>query len=112
MTPVRFPVYRGTAPTLRFTLNPLVPAGIAGWTTRFTARKKASDPDPLVLDLPGTVSDASACVIDVPISKAQTLILLAGTYDVSLMRTDAGFEDELSAGVMTVFLNVLDPKAA
>lgn len=111
MTPVRFPVYRGAAPTLRFTLSPVVPAGIAGWTTRFTARRKASDADPLALNLAGTVNDATLCIVDVPITKAQTLSLIAGNYDVTLMRTDAGAEDVLAAGIMTVLLDVLDAKA-
>lgn len=111
MTTVRFPVVRGAAPTLRFTLNPVVVGGIAGWTTRFTARRSASDPDPAVLSVAGVVTDATACIVDVPLTKAQTLTLVAGAYDVSLMRTDAGAEDDLALGVMTVLLNVLDPIA-
>jgi hypothetical protein len=111
MTPVRFTVYRGTAPTLRFTLAPVVSGGITGWTTKFTARKSVSDADPAPLSVSGTINDATACIVDVPLTRVQTLALVSGAYTVSLQRTNAGLEDMLAIGTMTVELNVLDPKA-
>lgn len=106
-----FIVWRGTAPTLRFTLNPVISAGIAGWTIKFTARKKASDPDPPVLSISAAIVDAVACIIDVPLTKGQTMGLIVRNYDVSLMRTDSGTEDMLATGIMTVKYDVLDAKA-
>lgn len=105
-----FEVWRGTAPTLRFTLNPVVATGITGWTIKFSARKRAADPDPLVLSIDGILVDTTLCIIDVPMTKAQTLSLTVRDYDVSLMRINPGGEDLLAIGTMTVKYDVLDPK--
>jgi hypothetical protein len=108
MTSVHFDVYRGTAPTLRFTLSPVVSGGIGGWTTQFSARRTAVDADPLILAVAGVVYDPTLCIIDVPLTKAQTLALAQRLYTVSLERTDAGAEDLLALGSMNVILNILN----
>ena len=73
-----------------------------------------TDPDPLVLDLDGTVADPGSVstpgVIEVTVTRANTLTLLKGVYEYGQNRIDAGVEDVLAKGPATVALNVRDPK--
>jgi len=113
-------VYRGTAPKLRFgpvkDINGAV-QNVNGWTTQLTVRKKDVTPDPPLLTKAGVVvGDGSGGYIDVSLTKAETLTLLAaggdGTdYAYSLERIDSGSEDLLTIGTLTSKLDIKNPKA-
>lgn len=101
-------LYRGTAPLLTFVRT--VNGSVAGWTVRFAVRVHATDPDPLVVDKPATITDVGSAstpgVFTVQLTKADTLALTPTTYAWSLERTDPGAEDLLAIGTMTVKLDV------
>jgi hypothetical protein len=103
-------IYRGTAPILRFTVDPdsiqdADPA--SGWTTSYVLRATAASPDPLDLQVSGAWN-ATDSTIDVAITRAQTLALAKGRYTGALFRTDTGAEDELSQDTVTVLEGIYD----
>jgi hypothetical protein len=101
-------IYRGTAPLLRFVMT--TNGSVAGWNIKLSARKHDVDPDPLVLDIVGTIESVGSAttpgIFNVALTKAQTLALQARTYAYSLERTDVGAEDLLSIGSLIVKLDV------
>lgn len=107
-----FTIWRGTAPTLVFTLTTVPDGGVAGWTTSFTMRLKDTSADPVYFQKAGSISDAALGVFHVALTKAETLALAVRGYQFSFERTDAGFEDLLSIGHVTVRYDVKNAPAA
>lgn len=103
-----FKLYRGTTALLRFVM--MTNGSVSGWTTRLSVRIHDTDPDPLVLDVAGSIEDQGSSstpgIFNVTITKAQTLTLVPRKYTYSLERVDAGVEDLLAIGTITVKLDV------
>jgi hypothetical protein len=106
--------YRGANWLLRFTVKSGTGAiqNVASWTTKLTLRKTATTPDPVTLQVSGAVvSDGSAGQIDVTVTKTQSLALQARDYVYSFERTNAGAEDVLTIGTITVAYDILTAKS-
>lgn len=98
-------VYKGSAPTLRFTMNPV--EDITGWNIQLTVKKKATDPDAdQILNIPASITDAAAGQFDVVLTH-DDLDLPARVYVYDVQRVDGGSEDVLSIGQFTVLQEVL-----
>lgn len=111
---VDFTIWRGTAPTLLF--GPVLDRNgevldVTGWTGKFVMREAETSPDPVALEADSAVvSPPANGYLQVPLSKTQTLALKAKTtYDFGFMRTNAGAEDLLTEGRVTVRFNILNP---
>jgi hypothetical protein len=98
----QFVIYSNTAPILRFTLP--APVNISGWTTKFYVKNHPGGT--LVLSKDGGTSSVPAAVtkgiFDVSLSASDTLGLGIKTYSWSFERLDAGFEDVLALGTLSV----------
>lgn len=109
-----FVLYRGSAPTLRFTMT--TNGSVATWTTKLTLRARADGPDPPALSKAGTIADVGSVstpgVFTVALTKAETLALEARRYAYSFEREDAGFEDVLTIGVGDVRYDIKNAKAS
>lgn len=106
----RFTIYRGSAPILRFAVDPAtVPSGdpVSGWTTKYTMRKSPSQADPYDVQASGSWNSTTS-TIDVALTRAQTLDLVAGNYIGALFRTNSGSEDELSQDAVVVAQGIYD----
>lgn len=112
----KFKIYRGTAPTLRWTVKTAAGAivDLTGWTARWTARKMADSPDPPMLSEEATgfggAVPGGTGIFEVKLSKAKTLLLSAGEYATSLERTNEGSEDLLARDDMTVEFDILNAR--
>lgn len=87
---------KGEAVRINHVLDPIVPAGIAGWTIRIGVKATFADTVFLV-DQVLTVTDAAACTSTTTIPHASTNIA-AGTYYFDIWRIDSGNETPLTAG--------------
>lgn len=104
-------IYRGTAPILRFTVDPdTIPSAdpASGWATSYTIRSTPTAADPWALRVSGAWN-ATTSTIDVALTRAQTIALAAGGYVGALFRTNSGSEDELSRDTLTVYEGIYDP---
>lgn len=97
-------LYRGTDASFVFTAPSPPPGGIAGWTTLLTLKSQSGG----VTTANGTVTDATAGVLTFPLARAATLGLPGGLYSFEVARTDAGANDELANGYITVSATVRD----
>jgi len=108
METVNFTLVRGTAPRLRFRLT--TPEDVSSWTTTFEVRTTpAIDGTPTyshdgVIANPDEVPQSSTLgVFDVPVSATDSKTFTTGrSYYFLFRRTNPGFEDILTRGVMTV----------
>ena len=107
-----FTLYRGTAPTLK--IGPIkdetgAVVNVSGWTTQFSARLTDVTADPLFFSKAGAVfGDGSAGYITVALTKANTLTFAKRDYECSLERTDAGSENLIWRGTVTVEHDILN----
>lgn len=99
-----FTLWRGVAVTLRFTLE--TAEDVTGWTTQFVLRREAGSTTALLTKAGATI-DAVNGVFDVALTKAETLALSTGDYVFAFGRTNAGSEDLLTEGAVTVKYSVL-----
>ena len=101
---VNFTLWRGVRRVLRITMT--TNGSVSGYTTKFSARKKGTDADPLVLDLDGAILDAGSSttpgIFTVTFTKAISITLGLGPYDYSFERVDTNNEDLFTTGVMDV----------
>lgn len=106
-----FTVYRGDDRLLTFTGT--ANGSVAGWTTRFTARRTQSEADPPVVDLAGVIAEAGSGstpgIFTVTVPKATLLTLPPRSYSYSLKRVDVGAAATLTIGQMTVKADILNP---
>jgi hypothetical protein len=109
---MNFTLYRGSAPTLVFTMTNPPPGGVGGWTTKFTVRTSQRSANPFSLQKLGAVVDQVLGVFEVPLTEAETLLFKARPYAFSFVRVDPGNGDVLTIGTMTVRLDVLDAEMA
>jgi hypothetical protein len=109
-----FVLWRGTAPVLTFgpvqDINGNVP-DVASYTGVFTVRALPATPDPVYFQrafMP--VSPTANGFLQVTLSKADTLSFLPQDYAYSLERTNVGFENLLTIGIMTVSLDIVNAR--
>lgn len=100
------PIFRGTAPRLRFRLT--TPEPVTGWTTLLVVRTAINSAN-TVLSKAGAIANLTdvpnaeqAGVFDVTLTAAETTALTGRTYHYSFRRTDTGFEDVLAYGTLNV----------
>jgi hypothetical protein len=106
-------LYRGTAWLIRVTIRNAAGAiqNVGGWTSTFVLRKTRTSPDPVTFAASGTVvSDGSGGQIEYSATKAQTLLIAARDYEYGIERTNAGYEDLVTTGTVTVKYDVVHPK--
>lgn len=89
-------ILKGEATVINHVLDPIIPAGIAGWTIRFALKASYDDVSPLI-DVAMTITDTAACTSTVTLTHAQTNIT-PDTYYFDIWRTNAGFETPLTTG--------------
>ena len=90
------PLHRGQDSLLQFTMDPVPPGGIAGWTIAFTVAKGPDSYDKL-FTVAATVTDGPLGKFDV-VLPAATLDVRPGTYFHDATRTDTGNVRVLSYG--------------
>ena len=100
MTEQTITVYRGEAPVLNFTMDPVPAGGIAGWALVFTVAKKANSATKLITAVPSIISGPLGTMRVV--STAAMLDLSPGTYFFDVWRMDAGFEEVLASGPFVI----------
>jgi hypothetical protein len=108
-----FTLYRGTAWLIRVTIRNAAGAiqNVSGWTSKFVMRKTRTSPDPVTFQASGTVvGDGSGGQIEYSATKAQTLAIAARDYEYGIERTNAGFEDLVTTGTITVAYDVVNAK--
>lgn len=76
-------------------------ADITGWTFSFKVKRKARDADPSLVTATTTIVDAANGEVKTTITAAD-LAMLAGDYQHSLWRTNAGSKACLSEGIFSV----------
>jgi hypothetical protein len=96
VTGQNFTCYRGQDLVIT---NTITGQNITGWTLAATFRNRTSG---VSLTVDGTVTNGAGGVCTVTLTDEQTGAFATGQYDWSLWRTDAGSENPLSVGTMTV----------
>jgi hypothetical protein len=87
---------KGEAVVLNCVLDPVVGAGIAGWTIQFGLKQNYSDVA-LLINQTMAITDVSACTFTTTLTHTSTNIT-PGTYYFDIWRTDSGHETPLIAG--------------
>lgn len=94
-----FTVYRGAAPTLNFTMTPT--ADITGWTIRFTVARALGSSAKAIVSQTATVTNGPLGLFSVALTAGQT-DLRPADYEYDVWRVDAGLEEPLALGTLTV----------
>lgn len=100
-------IFKGEAPTLNFTMSPVV--DITGWTITMTIRVNANDAAVVLTKTPATIILAAAGTFKFTLSSAETKALSVGNYAYDIQRVDAGSESVLSIGDLAIIQEVLYP---
>jgi hypothetical protein len=105
-----FTLWRGTSPTLQFFVKDAAGnvVDVSGWAGMFTMRKTAAAADQPALQQASVIGSASAGRLDVPLTKAQTLLVASGEYEFTYERTNAGSEEVVTEGMVRVRLDILN----
>lgn len=94
-----FTIYRGAAPTLNFTMTPT--ADITGWTIVFTVARALGSSTKGIVSQTASVTNGPGGLFSVPLTALQTNIRPA-EYEYDVWRVDAGLEEPLAFGTLTI----------
>lgn len=94
-----FTLYRGAAPHLNFTMTPVV--DITGWTIVFTAASALGSSAKTVATQNASILSGPGGQFRVALTAAQTN-LRPRDYEYDVWRVDAGFEEPLALGTITL----------
>lgn len=93
-------VYKGEAPTLSFTMSPVV--DITGWTLTMTVKRVGTDTSALV-SVAGTIVSGTNGTFTVALTSTQTKTTLGiGLFAYDVQRTNSGSETVLSVGRLVI----------
>lgn len=93
-------LWKGEAPTLTFTLSPVVDATL--WTVTFTVKRRATDAAALV-SIGGTITSGPSGIFTIALTSVQTKTTLGvGLFAYDVQRTNAGSENVLSVGRLVI----------
>lgn len=88
-------VYRGEDAVLEFTMDPA--ADITGWTLLFTARQAGDS-----FTKTPSITDDNNGVMEVALSRDDTVDMKPGNYHYDLWRIDDGNQYPLASGALTI----------